>query len=309
MVRICFVGPKLAYNSPTKISIASVDRFLPAGRITGRFTVRKLSGMMLMILMALLLAACGGNGGDEDAQPVGQTDDEAVEATIEPTATALAEEEEEESTPAAGAASPEAGGVMASPVSGATPAAAMASPVVAATPVAGMASPVAAASPVGAASPEAGAAMEGATPVASPNASPVASPMASTSASVAVVSLTGEGATQVASSTSMIMMHGTVELPGNVNQAYVLSDTGCVGLGVNADLQAGRQLVVRDESGTIIGVTTLEASDAGDTCMWTFSVDVPESEFYAVSIPMTMELVFTHEDIAESNGEVTIILP
>jgi hypothetical protein len=256
--------------------------------------------MLLMILMALLLAACGGNG-DEDAQPVGQTDDQAVEATIEPTATALAEEEEEESTPVAAMASPGVGAAGATPDAFASPvspaAGGFASPVAAASPV-GMASPVAA-------SPEAIAAMAGATPMT------MASPVASTPAAsnVVVPPVSGDDATPASSPAATITLNGEIELSGNENQAYVLSNSGCVGLGSNADLQEGRQLVVRNESGMIIGVTTLEAAERTDVCAWAFSVNVAESEFYAVSIPMRMELVFTHDDIAETNGDVTIILP
>jgi hypothetical protein len=270
--------------------------------------------MMLMILMALLLVACGGNGEDEDAQPAGQTDDQAVEATLAPTETEVAEEEEEESTPVSAMASPAAGGELATPA-GATPDAAaspvsvisggMASPVADASPV-GALSPAAVASPAGMASPQAVAAIEGATPMT------MASPVASTPAAANVVvppasdDASPEASPSPAATTTL---KGQIELAGNENQAYVLSENGCVGIGDNADLEAGRQLVVRDESGAIIGVTTLEAGNSDDTCAWTFSVDVPESEFYAVSIPMKMELVFTHADIAESNGEVTIILP
>lgn len=106
----------------------------------------------------------------------------------------------------------------------------------------------------------------------------------------------------------MVTLAGQVILPGTENEAFILSDEGCVGLGANADMRADRQLVVRDETGTIIGVTTLEAAGEADGCAWEFSLEVPESAFYAVSVPMKTEMVFTHDEIEQGGDEIAIPL-
>lgn len=139
--------------------------------------------------------------------------------------------------------------------------------------------------------------------VASPAASPVATPTAATPESGNVVRAAPDGAEGGTRSLS-----GTIILPGSDGQAFIFSDTGCVGLGEFSNVQAGRQVVIRDETGTIIGVTTLDDSGATDMCAWNFSVEVPESEFYSVSIPMVIEYVYTSEDIEQQNGEISLPL-
>lgn len=134
-----------------------------------------------------------------------------------------------------------------------------------------------------------------------------ASPVAQASPGAAVAT-PGSGSDQSEEAGTMLTLSGTVLLPGEVNQAYILTDTGCVGLGGYSDIRAGRQLIFRNESGEIIGVTTLEASDATDMCSWTFSLEVPQSEFYAVSIPMVFEYIFTDQDIDDQDGKISLPL-
>ena len=66
---------------------------------------------------------------------------------------------------------------------------------------------------------------------------------------------------------------------------------------------------IRDESGMIVSVTTLETVADAEGCAWAFVASVPESEFYAISIPMEFEQVFPGAMVAESDGEVMIELP
>ena len=172
-------------------------------------------------------------------------------------------------------------------------------PTIASTTVAtpAMATPMAQASPVGIASPSAIA-----TPVASPEG--LATP-ASVVVPVVDTATDDSASTPVATRT----LAGTVILPGTINQDFVVSDDGCVGLGEFSSMQAGRQVVVRDETGSIIGVAELAAGDAADACSWTFLVEVPESTFYAVTIPMVTERVYTHAEIIHSESEIEISLP
>lgn len=147
-----------------------------------------------------------------------------------------------------------------------------------------------------------------ASPVATPQpgASPVTTPVASEGM---IVPVTDESNATPAAPSTLIEMTGTIVLNGNRNETYVVTDEGCVGLGQHAGLHEGRQVVIRDENGTIVSVTTIETAADADGCAWEFWASVPESEFYAVSIPMEFEQVFTKGMVSESDGEVTIELP
>lgn len=194
-----------------------------------------------------------------------------LEPTLAAVPTELATATTSVSTPAPGLATP------ATPVIGATP---VASPVTAATPIASPAGgiPVVIASPAADATPGAGA--------------------------IAVPGGAGD-----ASDAGMRVLRGTVSLPGTINEAFVIADDGCVGLGRYAGLQAGQQVIVRDGQGAIVAVTDLAATDSSVVCGWTFSADVPEAEYYAISIPVAGERVYAGDDVAASDGEVELVLP
>lgn len=265
--------------------------------------MRKISGLMLMMFLAVFLAACGDEA--EDAEPTeAATGDTAVTETTD-TETATETETDtatETETETAGEVADEA-----------TP-----SDVMEEIPEV---SPVA--SPVGtpAASPVTG--MEGATPVATPvggatpvgaDATPVsdmtdATPEAATPAASSITPATASPDAAEEEPADMVMLNGKVELMGEENVAYVLSNDGCAGLGANRDLRDGRQVLVRDESGTLVGVGELATSADADGCSWDFSVEVPESTFYEVSIPMKTVMAFSHDEVEASNGEVSLQLP
>jgi hypothetical protein len=232
--------------------------------------VRKLSGLLLLMLVTLSLAACGSDDGNDEPTAVAtEVADETP--TVTPTESALGIDE---ATPAS---------VTPTLTDVGTPVV-TASPVVAATPVPAV-TPVVLSSPVA-----------------------DASPVAATPAAALVVPV-GDVASPEPTAVRMVALAGQVILPGSENQAFVISDEGCVGLGANADMQAGRQLVVRNENGTIIGVTTLTPAEAAEGCAWDFALEVPESQFYSVAIPMKTEMIFTHDEIEQSGSEVAIPLP
>lgn len=162
--------------------------------------------------------------------------------------------------------------------------------------------------------PESGLATPG-TPVASPFASPagagtpmaIASPVTSGTPGGGVGAVVPGGAgTPV---TGIQALRGTVSLPGSINEAFVIADDGCVGLGRYAGLEAGQQVIVRDGEGAIIGVTELAATGSAVVCSWTFAADVPESGYYAVSIPTVGERVYADEDVTASDGRIDLELP
>ena len=133
------------------------------------------------------------------------------------------------------------------------------------------------------------AATAGASPIASPIASPVGSPVASPV------------------SESTVTLQGVVELPGTANEDFLLSDDGCVGLGQYAGLSVGQQVVVRDQAGTIVGVTQLNGGGDRVSCAWSFEVEVPSGTFYEVTLPMMGDRVFSADEVTA--GPVTLTLP
>jgi hypothetical protein len=139
----------------------------------------------------------------------------------------------------------------------------------------------------------------GSTPVATPHG---ATPLASGAATPVVVPATdGNAGTQI--------LTGTVMLPGTANERFVISDDGCIGLGEYAGLQAGQQVIVRNENGTVVGTANLAATGSAVVCSWTFELEVPVSAYYEVSIPMRAEQVYAASDVAASNGQVELTLP
>jgi hypothetical protein len=238
--------------------------------------VRKLPAIVMMLLLSIVLVSCGA-GDDEEAEPTAEPttvveSEPTTSANVGIPGTPAIEVDEDEATP-----------VEVTVV--ATPAPANATPAVSndASP---MASPVVAASPV-----------------TSSFASPVASPVASPQMIASLV------ASPTETPVVMIEMMGLVTLDGVENTAYILTDEGCVGLGQYSGLHDGRQVVVRNEAGTIISVASLEAAEGVEGCAWDFVVQVPESDFYSVSIPMVFEQVFPQAQVRGDNGKVVIALP
>lgn len=247
--------------------------------------------MLLMMLFALVLAACGGE--DEETDPLEDaTEPAAIMETVEPEPTEEVTEEEvatpDEMTAEDEAATPTSAVVPMDEATGATPNV-VSTPVSAATPVVDAAAPDMVATPV-----------VDATPVA--DASPEATPLGA-----ALTPPTPADGAEDGEPTTIIPLSGRVVLRGSENEAYIRANDGCIGLGQHSDMRVGRQVVVRDESGTIVGVTTLEAAET-EGCAWSFSLEVPESEFYSVAVPMKTEMVFTQEDVSEGNGDLEVPL-
>ncbi|MCA9835203.1 MAG: hypothetical protein KC435_14710 [Thermomicrobiales bacterium] len=99
---------------------------------------------------------------------------------------------------------------------------------------------------------------------------------------------------------------GTLTLGGTENKDYIVTATGCVGLGEWSALQSGAQVIVRDANGTVVDIAELVAA-TGDGCSWTFDIDAPGSAFVSVSVPMLLEQWFTAAQI--QSGMIEIALP
>lgn len=96
---------------------------------------------------------------------------------------------------------------------------------------------------------------------------------------------------------------GTFVLRGLNGDDFSSSSGMCFGLGGYQDIQPGAQVVVKDQTGDIVAVSTLEpdpTAPAG-TCQFVFFVDVPDAKFYSISVTHRGELVFSKQQL-EANG-------
>jgi hypothetical protein len=137
--------------------------------------------------------------------------------------------------------------------------------------------------------------------IATPAASRAISPDATPAGVTAVPETDGDAGTQT--------LTGTVLLPGTANERFVISNDGCIGLGDYAGLQAGQQVIVRNENGSVIGTANLAATGSAVVCSWTFEIEVPVSAYYEVSIPMRAEQVYAASEVTASNGQIELTLP
>ncbi len=107
----------------------------------------------------------------------------------------------------------------------------------------------------------------------------------------------------------MTEVSGTLTLDGSTQQDFTLSGEGCVGLGEWRQLSPGSQVIVRNAYGTVVDIGELEAVESEDTCNWTFSVEVPEADYFSISIPMVTEVWFDQNDPAIESGELELMVP
>lgn len=258
--------------------------------------IRRLFAICALILVGGILVACGAD--DEDAEPTATTAPTTapIEADAEPTA-AMTDEVAD--------ASPAATPAMADATPAATPAMADATPVgeIEASPIA---------SP-------------GASPVASPDASPVASPvtdgladmegeatpaaLVDSEAAAPSQPLEEEADEPEPTEVPMAAIAGTLTLDGREQQDYSISSDGCVGLGEWRQLKPGTQVIVRDATGTVVDIATLESRDSDNACSWSFAIDVPGADFFSVSIPMVTEVWFDQNDPSVQSGELELFVP
>lgn len=150
----------------------------------------------------------------------------------------------------------------------------------------------------------------------------IATPMESTMGATPVAGETG--ATPVASTPSamtpvmsdttaspapvvMTPVTAAIEFTGAEQRDYMITDEGCVGIGEWSPLKAGAQVIVRDATGTVVDVSTLEADEGAGGCSWTAELSVPGSEFVSISIPMVTEVWFDQTEL--ESGEVSITIP
>jgi hypothetical protein len=104
-----------------------------------------------------------------------------------------------------------------------------------------------------------------------------------------------------ASGPSRYIVQGTFTLYSQNLMSYGL--ILCAGSGGYSDIQAGTQVVVKDEDGGLLGVGSLEDGyqpGGGSICRFKFKVkDVPEARFYRVQVSRRGELIYSLAQMKE----------
>lgn len=116
--------------------------------------------------------------------------------------------------------------------------------------------------------------------------------------------------------TDLYRIAGTVELLADSGDIsfFALPIGGCMGMGGYEDLQAGKQITVRDETGTMIGVGGLEPiylpSEGIDNqrCVFTFTIDVPEARFYTLEMERRGVLTYSKAELDTAEWHIDLSL-
>jgi hypothetical protein len=98
---------------------------------------------------------------------------------------------------------------------------------------------------------------------------------------------------------------GTFDLYGDSNSVFVLG-SACYGSGGYADIKAGMPVTVKDESGKILGATTLGTGTGGTyDCKFTFSfTDVGDASVYSIEGGRRGAVSYTKAQMEQQNWMV-----
>lgn len=103
---------------------------------------------------------------------------------------------------------------------------------------------------------------------------------------------------------STMTVHGKMTIDGS--GAITTGSNRCTGSGGYGDIRQGTQVVITDETGTIIATTQLGQGSADGTisvsgpaiCVFEFAVDVPTGKkFYGVEVSHRGRVQFTQDDL------------
>lgn len=122
--------------------------------------------------------------------------------------------------------------------------------------------------------------------------------------------------TSIAPQPATFTIHGTFRLR---DDTYILPGLPCVGTGGFRDIRGGTQVTVKDENGTLLGVSELsegeyDALKANSTvvakgCLFTFDVgSLPRRSFYKVEVSHRGEQVYSFDDLMAQGGEISLTL-
>lgn len=110
--------------------------------------------------------------------------------------------------------------------------------------------------------------------------------------------------------TDLFRIAGTFELLADPDDLSFMAIPigGCVAFGGYDDIQAGAQITVKDQTGTIIGIGELEPiyTVDGDRCVFVFSLDVPEATFYTLEMGRRGEQAYSRQDLEQAGWRVDL---
>lgn len=115
-------------------------------------------------------------------------------------------------------------------------------------------------------------------------------------------------ATLVAGCSSGHTIAGTFVLT-DAGVAY--SATDCSGTGGYSDIKAGTGVVLKDGAGKTIGTSNLVndvSSSAAGKCAYTFTVEAPYADFYAVAVGHRGELTYSNAEMTARGWAVGFTL-
>lgn len=99
------------------------------------------------------------------------------------------------------------------------------------------------------------------------------------------------------------LLGGTFVLFGTAGDEFFITQGGCFGRGGYNDIGVGTQVIIRDETNSIISSGEFEPDPNAkrDQCKFVFYIEVPSAKFYSISITHRGEMVYSKAEM-EKNG-------
>jgi len=113
--------------------------------------------------------------------------------------------------------------------------------------------------------------------------------------------------------TDLYRIAGTFELRGEANPdrlTFMATPFGCITTGGYADIQVGAQITVTNQTGTIIGIGELEPImlPNDERCVFTFTIDVPDAAFYALTMGRRGDQTYSKQDLEGAGWHVDLVI-
>lgn len=111
--------------------------------------------------------------------------------------------------------------------------------------------------------------------------------------------------------TDKYRIQGILEIPTDDASSRVMATPfGCVTTGGYQDIAVGSQLKITDETGTIIGVASLEPLYVPDDelCAFLFTSDVPEATFYTFQLGRRGDITYSKDELDSSGWNIDLTI-
>jgi hypothetical protein len=132
---------------------------------------------------------------------------------------------------------------------------------------------------------------------------------------MAVLALTGCGGdvdkkTPTTTTQDHHVITGTFTLLGTEGEDFLDLTTGCTGTGGYDDVQAGLQVTISDQAGTVIGNGALGPGvNIADGCQFRFQVDnVPLATFYRLQVGRRGEISYSLDQMKRASWSAALTL-